>query len=288
MSADSIPVRHPFCVTLTATKPAEREDLLSCLDYLIGRFPECSAVYDEDVQVVYSPHIHWLRGIVGRIRDGYRLSVEAGEITTAYVEVVKGAAFGIGRVEKSRGRETQVSTCTVQVEPIFSPSLEIRNLCDSDGFPAEFANQFHGFTRKLFQKGPLGYPVLGLSASLTDVTLNPDCTVDVFRELVSRGIESALETAGTKVWEPLIKLELTAPAPSVKTLLATLNRINCLLEDVKVTPEGEITLCTLMPAEYLVYLEEPLLTVTGGDAGKVRVIPNVYVPKYRKPVYSTT
>jgi elongation factor G len=105
--------------------------------------------------------------------------------------------------------------------------------------------------------GIFGYPLTDMEVRIMEAPLEPGFTTDSgLRAATQRGLMMALRSSGSALLEPIMSLELTAPAEFTGKVLGSLQKKRGRVEVVTSRGEGEIVRANVPLAEMFGYMSE--------------------------------
>jgi elongation factor G len=105
--------------------------------------------------------------------------------------------------------------------------------------------------------GIFGYPLTDMEVRIMEAPLDPGFTTDSgLRAATQRGLMMALRSSGSALLEPIMSLELTAPAEYTGKVLGSLQKKRGRVEGVTSRGEGEIVRASVPLAEMFGYMSE--------------------------------
>ncbi|QWF15719.1 elongation factor G [Lysobacter capsici] len=164
--------------------------------------------------------------MVERLREGWGVDVRTGSPRVAYQETPSAAVAGIeGRVVKRNGGQGQFARVTIDVAPREDGQFEFVDRTSGGVVPKSFVNATEKGLRAALSEGPRGYPLVGLTVSLTDgETHAVDSSELAFQRAASEALKAALAVAGTTLLEPVMALVIDTPAGNVGDVVGDLQR----------------------------------------------------------------
>jgi elongation factor G len=83
------------------------------------------------------------------------------------------------------------------------------------------------------RSGPQGYPIEDVEVVITAIEYRPDAsTVSGQKAAVGEALRQAVREAGTRLLEPIMRVEVTCPEANVGDVLGDLNARRAQIEDV--------------------------------------------------------
>lgn len=117
-------------------------------------------------------------------------------------------------------------------------------------------------------QGPLlGFPVLYLDVTVSDVILGPATSLSMLASCISEGVASALERGGVQLLEPCTNLEVTVPEDHIGRVLADLSsQRRAQIQEVGQGKQerGEKVVTAISPLAGLMGYSTALRTMTSG------------------------
>jgi elongation factor G len=90
--------------------------------------------------------------------------------------------------------------------------------------PAAIVDAIMEGAREAMRSGPQGYPFEDIEVVITGLEYRPDASNPVGqRAAVGEALRNASREAGTRLLEPIMKVEVTSPEPSVGAVIGDLN-----------------------------------------------------------------
>ncbi len=182
--------------------------------------------------------------IVDRLRVEYGVEATVGRPQVVYRETLGKPADGEARFERVVEDETLFGHARVHVEPRPRASgnelkMQIPRPVQAPGAPkipetppAILDAAMEG-AREAMRSGPQGYPIEDIAVTITAVEYRPDASNPAGeRAAVGEALRQAFREAGTRLLEPIMKVEITCPEANVGDVLGDLNARRGQIEDV--------------------------------------------------------
>ncbi len=236
----------PETVIAMAIEPAtsaERERLLDVLRKLAREDPTFETRQDEDTgQIIISGmgELH-LEVLAHRIEREFHVDARIGKPRVAYRQTVAGAADGRGRFERETATKRLFGAVTVRVAPWEPPpGSKERVAFDSHLKPGSLPRELiaaaeEGARSAASAGGTLGYPIINVRIVLTDAEFAGADSVDVaYNASASFALYEAVEKAGLRILEPVMKLEIQTPDEYCGNIVNDLNGRRAEISDMVV------------------------------------------------------
>ncbi|MEH6419635.1 elongation factor G [Pseudomonas sp. CGJS7] len=164
--------------------------------------------------------------MVQKLRDDWGVEVRTGSPRVAYQETPSRAVRAVeGKLSKQNGGSGQFARVTIDVEPREDGQFEFVDRTTGGVVPRNFVNATEKGVRLALAEGPRGYPVVGLTVSLTDgQTHAVDSSELAFQRAAADALKAALAQSGTDLLEPVMSLVIDTPAGNVGDVVGDLQR----------------------------------------------------------------
>ena len=182
--------------------------------------------------------------IVDRMRIEYGVEATVGRPQVVYRETLAKPAEAEARFERVVEDETLFGHARVHVAPRPRHAgnelkLNVPKVVQTSGAPkipetpqAIFDAAMDG-AREAMRSGPQGYPIEDIAVTITAIEYRPDASNTAGeRAAVAEALRQAFREAGTRLLEPIMKVEITCPEPNVGDVLGDLNARRGQIEDV--------------------------------------------------------
>jgi len=181
-----------------------------------------------------------------RLKREYGVDATVGRPQVVYRETLAGSAEAEARFERQVEDETLFGQARVRVasRPRGSGNvvkLDIPTVVQVPGQPripetpkAILDAALEGATEAM-RSGPEGYPFEDIEVVVTGIEYRPDASTPAGqRAAVGEALRQASRDAGTRLLEPIMKVEVTSPESNVGDVLGDLNARHARIEDVGV------------------------------------------------------
>jgi elongation factor G len=181
-----------------------------------------------------------------RLKREYGVDATVGRPQVVYRETLAGSAEAEARFERQVEDETLFGQARVRVasRPRGSGNvvkLDIPTIVQVPGQPripetpkAILDAALEGATEAM-RSGPEGYPFEDIEVVVTGIEYRPDASTPAGqRAAVGEALRQASRDAGTRLLEPIMKVEVTSPESNVGDVLGDLNARHARIEDVGV------------------------------------------------------
>jgi ribosomal protection tetracycline resistance protein len=218
--------------------------------------------------------------IQATLASDFGLDVDFRETTPLYLE----RPLGIGEALEALHAESNPFNATIglRVEPAPPDSgVDFRLEIDHTGIPLyvykrreHFVEAMDQYVRLALQQGPAGWRVTDCVVTMNRSSYSvpdgppsrrgPLSTAADFRKLTPLVLLQALERAGTVVCEPVVRVSLEIPAPTIGAVSAALARLGASVEAPSQQREVA-TIEAVLPALRAQELQRQLPELTGGE-----------------------
>ncbi len=206
---------------------------------------------------------------VERMKRKYNVDVTVLPPRIPYKETVKGRAEVQGKYKKQTGGRGQYGDVWLKVEPLQrGGGFEFVDDIFGGAVPRNYIPSVEKGVRECMKRGILaGYPIVDLKVSLYDGSYHDVDSSDMaFQIAASMGLQKGFMEAKPILLEPIMNVEVTAPAENAGDVIGDLNGRRGRI--VGMEPEGEVVQVRAQApmAEMLTY-ESTLRSMTGGRGG---------------------
>ncbi|HET7876946.1 MAG TPA: elongation factor G [Methylomirabilota bacterium] len=206
---------------------------------------------------------------VERMKRKYNVDVTLLPPRIPYKETVKGRAEVQGKYKKQTGGRGQYGDVWLKIEPLQrGGGFEFVDDIFGGAVPRNYIPSVERGVRDCMKRGILaGYPVVDLRVTLYDGSYHEVDSSDMaFQIAASLGLQKGFMEARPCLLEPIMNVEVTAPAENAGDVIGDLNGRRGRI--VGMEPEGEVVQVRAQApmAELLTY-ESSLRSMTGGRGG---------------------
>jgi elongation factor G len=207
--------------------------------------------------------------VVERMKRKYNVDVTLLPPRIPYKETVKGRSEVQGKYKKQTGGRGQYGDVWLKIEPL-SRGVGFEFVDDIFGgsVPRNYIPSVEKGVRDCMKRGILaGYPVVDLKVTLYDGSYHDVDSSDMaFQIAASMGLQKGFMEARPCLLEPIVNVEVVAPAENAGDVIGDLNGRRGRI--VGMEPEGEVVSVRAQApmAEMLTY-ESSLRSMTGGRGG---------------------
>ncbi|HET7343323.1 MAG TPA: elongation factor G [Methylomirabilota bacterium] len=203
---------------------------------------------------------------VERMKRKYNVDVTLLPPRIPYKETVKGRAEGQGKYKKQTGGRGQYGDTWLKVEPMpRGGGFEFVDDIFGGAIPRNFIPSVEKGVRDCMKKGILaGYPVVDMKVTLYDGSYHDVDSSDMaFQIAASMGLQKVFMEARPILLEPIMNVEVTAPAEVTGDIIGDLNSRRGRINGME--PAGETaTVHASAPMSEMLTYESSLRSMTGG------------------------
>ncbi len=215
--------------------------------------------------------------MVDRLRREYGVEAHVGRPQVVHRETLAGAAEAEARFERQVEEQTVFGQARVRVaaRPRGSGNVVKLELLPPEQVPGvpkipepprailEAALEGAG---EAMRSGPEGYPFEDIEVVVTGIEYRPDASTPAGQKAaVGEALRQASREAGTRLLEPIMKVEVTAPEANVGDVLGDLNARHAHIEDVGVRGNQRLVLAKV-PLRRMFGYSTDLRSATQGRA----------------------
>jgi len=207
--------------------------------------------------------------VVERMKRKYNVDVSLLPPRIPYKETVKGRAEVQGKYKKQTGGRGQYGDTWIRVEPLTrGGGFEFVDDIFGGAIPRNFIPSVEKGVRDCMKRGILaGYPVVDLKVTLYDGSYHDVDSSDMaFQIAASMGLQKGFMEARPCLLEPVMNVEVTAPAEGAGDVIGDLNGRRGRI--VGMEPDGDVVAVRAqVPMSEMLTYESSLRSMTGGRGG---------------------
>jgi elongation factor G len=182
--------------------------------------------------------------VVDRLRREYGVDATVGRPQVVHRETLAGPAEGEARFERVVEDETLFGHARVKVAPRprnggnrltldLPRPVVVPGAARTPEIPAAITEAALDGARDSIRSGPQGYPLEDIDVSIVGIEFRPDASsASGEKAAVGEALRDAFRKAGTRLLEPIMRVEVTAPENNVGDVLGDLNARRAQIEDV--------------------------------------------------------
>ena len=266
-------VRFPPPMLGLAIEPERRGDeqrLADALHKLTAEDPcvriEHHAAVNETV--LYGMGEFHLRVMLERMSERYGVRVRTHPPSIPYRETITRPAEGHSRHKKQTGGAGQFGEVFLRVEALERGSgFEFVDDVVGGAIPGQFIPAVEKGVRQVLSEGALaGFPMQDIRVVVHDGKHHPVDSKEVaFISAGRKAFLDAVQKASPIVLEPVVRLEITAPASSIGDITGDLATKRARINGNSALPGGLATLTALVPLAEITDYQSRLKALTGGE-----------------------
>ncbi len=182
--------------------------------------------------------------LVDRLRREYGVDANIGKPQVVYRETLAKPADAEARFERVVDDDTLFGHAKVHVAPrprasgnslrmaVVKPPV-VPGAPKIPETPQVILDAAMEGAREAMRSGPQGYPIEDIEVAITGIEYRPDAsTAAGEKAAVAEALRQAWRDAGTRLLEPIMKVEVISPEPNVGDVLGDLNARRAQIEDV--------------------------------------------------------
>ena len=267
------PVSFPPPMLGIAIEPERRGDeqrLADTLHKLMAEDPcvriEHHAAVNETV--IYGMGELHLRVLLERMAERYGVHVKTHTPSVPYRETITRPADGHCRHKKQTGGAGQFGEVFLRVEALGrGEGFEFVDEVVGGAIPGQFIPAVEKGVRQVLSEGALaGFPLQDIRVTVYDGKHHPVDSKEVaFASAGRKAFLEAIRKAGPIVLEPVMRLDITAPATSIGDLTGDLATRRARISGNSTLPGQRATLRALVPLAEISEYQSRLKALTGGE-----------------------
>ena len=228
-SPPPIDVQMPSRNCALAIEPADRKDdvrLSSALQRLVEEDPSLSLEQDEASHEMRLKGVNdeHLKTTMARLKRRYGVEVKHRAPTIGYRESIRRPVTKRGRHKKQSGGHGQFGDVIIEVAPqARGAGFKFAERISGGAVPKQWIPAVEQGVRDALAKGPLGFPVVDVTVTLTDGSYHSvDSSELAFRLAGKLAMQEALAEAAPHLLEPVQRLTVVTPSASTSRVSSAL------------------------------------------------------------------
>ncbi|HEY4491385.1 MAG TPA: elongation factor G [Acidobacteriota bacterium] len=265
------PITFPHPIISFAIEPKSRGDeekISLALHKLTDEDPVLR--FDRDPQtkellVSGSGQLH-VEVIVARLKRRFGVEVLLHQPKVPYRETIKGKAEVQGKYKKQSGGRGQYGDCWITVEPLpRDHDFEFVDKIFGGSIPRNYIPAVEKGIQDARQHGVLaGFPVVNFRATLFDGSFHPvDSSEMAFKIAGSMAFKKAMEEAKPVLLEPIMHVEISAPAEYMGAITGDLSSRRGRMQGMDSSGANQL-IHALVPMSEMLNYAPTLTSLTGG------------------------
>jgi elongation factor G len=263
-----LPPVHTFALSAKDRKDEVR--LTAALGKLIEEDPSLVFVQDQDsgeMKLLGQGEMH-LRVALERLAARFGVTVDVRKPAVAYRETIRDAVSVRGRHKKQSGGHGQYGDVVLDVRPLGrGEGFIFAETVHGGSVPRNYFPSVENGCRDGLTRGPLGFPVVDVGATLTDGSYHTVDSSDMaFRAAAKLGMADALQKARPVLLEPILSVQINVPSEALSraSAIVSARRGQILGYDARPGFEGWDVLNALIPEAEMSELIVELRSATAG------------------------
>jgi elongation factor G len=217
-TAQLVKLTPPEPVLAVAVSPTERKDdvkLSSALAKVLEEDPSLRVHHSQDTGETLMEgqgEMH-LRVTLERLTGKYGIAARTREPSIPYKETIRGMVSVRGRHKKQSGGHGQFGDVVLDIKPMPRGGGFVFNETITGGaVPRNYIPSVEEGVREYLARGPLGFPVVDVSVTLTDGSYHTVDSSDMaFRTAAGLGMREGMPQCKPVLLEPVVKVEVAVP-----------------------------------------------------------------------------
>jgi elongation factor G len=272
-AAQLVALDRPPAVYSFAIAAKERKDevkLTGALAKIIEEDPSLSLEHDAETHqmVLHGQGEMHLRVALERLTAKYGVGVDSTKTQVGYLETIRKGIVQRGRHKKQSGGHGQFGDVVLDIKPLPRGSGFAFGETISGGVvPKQYIPSVEAGVRDYLRQGPLGFPVVDLSVTLTDGSYHTVDSSDMaFRAAGRLAMSEGMAQCSPVLLEPIMAVEIHVPSDATARVngMISQRRGQILGFDAREGWQGWDTVQAHMPAAELHDLIIELRSATAG------------------------
>jgi len=210
------PAMPLFSLAVEAEKREDEVKMTGAMSKMAEEDPSVILEHNQDThELVLSGQgeIH-LKVAIDRLKSKYNLNVTSHRPKVAYKETIKQSVSQHARHKKQSGGHGQFGDVHVDIKPLPRGSgFEFQDTIVGGRVPRQYIPAVEAGVKEYMSSGPLGFPVVDVSVTLTDGQYHSvDSSDQAFKTAGSLAMREGMPKARPVLLEPIYDVKISAPS----------------------------------------------------------------------------
>ncbi|MGB0749744.1 MAG: elongation factor G [Magnetospiraceae bacterium] len=216
-----------FGLAIQATKRGDEVKLSAALAKIVEEDPSLSYGHEDDTGelVLHGQGDIHLRIALDRLKNRFNLEVEGQTPRVPYKETIRKPVSQHARHKKQSGGHGEFGDVHLDIKPSARGSgFEFTDTITGGVVPKNYIPAVEAGVREYLGTGPLGFPVVDITVTLTDGQFHAVDSSDMaFRKAAQQGMREGMPKCSPVLLEPIEKVTISVPTdvtPKVQRLVS--------------------------------------------------------------------
>ena len=150
---------------------------------------------------------------IDRLKNKYHLGVTSGRPQVPYKETIRKTISQHARHKKQSGGHGEFGDVHLDIKPLPRGSgFEYKNTIPGGAVPRQYIPAVENGVKEFMVRGPLGFPVVDISVTLTDGQFHAVDSSDLaFKKAAGQAMREGMPKANPVLLEPIFQVEIVLP-----------------------------------------------------------------------------
>jgi len=209
------PLKPLFALAIHAAQRADEVKLTGALGRLYDEDPSLTFDHSADTGELLlwgQGEVH-LNVAIDRLRNRYNLEVTSQQPQVPYKETIRASVSHHSRHKKQSGGHGEFGDVHLDIKPLpRGTGFEFNDTITGGVVPKQYIPAVEHGVREFMSRGPLGFPVVDVSVTLTDGQYHSVDSSDMaFRKAAAQGMREAMPKCNPVLLEPILNVKIAIP-----------------------------------------------------------------------------
>lgn len=210
------PLKPMFSLAVRAQQRSDEVKLTGALSRLTDEDASLSFGHDPDTGELLlwgQGEMHLLIAL-DRLRNRYNMQIESSRPQVPYKETIRSSVSQHARHKKQSGGHGEFGDVHVDIAPLPRGSgFQFGDTITGGSVPKQYIPAVEAGARDFMQRGPLGFPVVDISVTLTDGQYHTvDSSEMAFRKAAALAMREGMPKCGPVLLEPIFTVRIAIPS----------------------------------------------------------------------------
>ncbi len=210
------PLKPLFSLAVHAKQRSDEVKLSGALGRLVDEDPSLSFSHDEDAGglLLWGLGEMQLSIALDRVRNRYNVEITSDQPLVPYKETIRGSVSHHARHKKQSGGHGEFGDVHLDIKALPRGSgFEFTSKITGGVVPKQYIPAVEAGAREYMRRGPLGFPVVDVSVTLTDGQYHSVDSSDMaFRKAAAMAMREGMPKCTPVLLEPIFEVKIALPS----------------------------------------------------------------------------
>ncbi len=210
------PLKPLFSLAVHAQQRSDEVKLSGALGRLVDEDPSLSFSHDADAGglLLWGLGEMQLSIALDRVKNRYNVDITSDQPLVPYKETIRGSVSHHARHKKQSGGHGEFGDVHLEIKPLpRGAGFEFNSTITGGVVPKQYIPAVEAGAREYMKQGPLGFPVVDVSVTLTDGQFHTVDSSDMaFRKAAALAMREGMPKCTPVLLEPIFEVKIALPS----------------------------------------------------------------------------